>query len=180
LARELAHLVALALPSRRVYLLGDSAYVNASVLRDRSAKIGYSENLHARHLVANGKKAGLARERAALLQEPDDVPELPPLEELKSRARVEVGRMEFGDPEFGRTMHRLLPRIEVFPYQLLDGGKVVLRARVTIDMAPLLGSAGGAFDEPPSDRRDRPVRAAPAGGVPRAARRPARGGARRA
>jgi hypothetical protein len=35
LARELAHLVALALPDRRVCLVGDSAYVNASVLLGR-------------------------------------------------------------------------------------------------------------------------------------------------
>jgi len=35
LARDLAHLAAAALPDRRVWLVGDSAYVNASVLRDR-------------------------------------------------------------------------------------------------------------------------------------------------
>jgi hypothetical protein len=39
LARELAVLVALALPDRRVYLVGDSAYVNASVLRGRPANL---------------------------------------------------------------------------------------------------------------------------------------------
>jgi hypothetical protein len=39
LARELAYLAASALPGRRVYLLGDSAYVNASVLRDRPANL---------------------------------------------------------------------------------------------------------------------------------------------
>jgi DDE superfamily endonuclease len=39
LARELAHLVAAALPERRVCLIGDSAYVNASVLRDRPANL---------------------------------------------------------------------------------------------------------------------------------------------
>jgi hypothetical protein len=39
LARELAHLVAVALPGRRVCLLGDSAYVNASVLRERPANL---------------------------------------------------------------------------------------------------------------------------------------------
>jgi DDE superfamily endonuclease len=35
LARDLALLAAAALPARRVWLVGDSAYVNASVLRDR-------------------------------------------------------------------------------------------------------------------------------------------------
>jgi hypothetical protein len=39
LARELAHQVALALPNRSVYLTGDSAYINASVLRDRPANL---------------------------------------------------------------------------------------------------------------------------------------------
>jgi hypothetical protein len=39
LAREMAHLVALALPGRRIYLLGDGAYVNASVLRDRPSNL---------------------------------------------------------------------------------------------------------------------------------------------
>jgi hypothetical protein len=39
LARELAHLVASALPRRRVYLVADSAYVNASVLRGRPGNL---------------------------------------------------------------------------------------------------------------------------------------------
>jgi hypothetical protein len=39
LARELAHTVALALPARRVYLIADSAYINASVLRDRPSNL---------------------------------------------------------------------------------------------------------------------------------------------
>lgn len=39
LARELAHLAALALPGRRVCLVGDGAYVNASVLRGRPANL---------------------------------------------------------------------------------------------------------------------------------------------
>lgn len=39
LARELAHMAALAVPTRRVYLIGDSAYINASVLRDRPSNL---------------------------------------------------------------------------------------------------------------------------------------------
>ncbi len=39
LARDLARLAALSLPDRRVWLVGDSAYVNASVLRDRPANL---------------------------------------------------------------------------------------------------------------------------------------------
>jgi hypothetical protein len=50
--------------------------------------------------------------------------------------------MAFGDPAFAREMHELVPRIEVFPCRLLDGGAVVLRARLTVDLTPLLGRAG--------------------------------------
>jgi DDE superfamily endonuclease len=39
LARELAHLAATVLVDRRVYLVGDSAYINAPVLRDRPANL---------------------------------------------------------------------------------------------------------------------------------------------
>ena len=39
-------------------------------------------------------------------------------------------------------MHRLVPRIEVYPCQPLDGGAVVLRAELTANLAPLLGAAG--------------------------------------
>jgi site-specific DNA recombinase len=116
-------------------------------LLDAVAQVGFSQALQSRLAETETRKARLEGERDDLLLQPDDVPALPPLEELKARARAEVGRMAFDDPAFGRLMHRLMPKIEVFPYQLLDGGAVVLRARVTIDMAPMLGLVGEAFGE---------------------------------
>ena len=56
-----------------------------------------------------------------------------------------VGRFDFDDPEFGRAMHLLVPRIEVFPYQPFNGGAVVLRAELTVNLAPLLGDAGASL-----------------------------------
>lgn len=53
--------------------------------------------------------------------------------------------MAFGDPEFGGLMRRLIPKVEVFPHQLLDGRAVVLRARGDIEPATLLGPAGAAL-----------------------------------
>jgi site-specific DNA recombinase len=40
--------------------------------------------------------------------------------------------------EFGRLLHRLIPRIVVYPYQLCDGGKVVQRAYFPLHLASLL------------------------------------------
>jgi hypothetical protein len=55
--------------------------------------------------------------------------------------------MAFDDPAFARLMHRLVPKVEVFPYRSLDGGAVVLRARMSIRLAPFLGRAAGAAGE---------------------------------
>lgn len=66
---------------------------------------------------------------------------MPSITELKEQARAAVGEMAFADPAYGRLMHLLIPKIEVLPYRLLDGGAVVLRARLTITLAPLLGAA---------------------------------------
>jgi hypothetical protein len=40
-------------------------------------------------------------------------------------------------------MHRLIPRLEARPYRLVDGGGLVLRAHLTLDLAPLIPEARG-------------------------------------
>ena len=82
-------------------------------------------------------------ERAAVAAQPDEAPDLPPVEVLKETARAAVGRMAFDDPAFGRLMTTLVPRIEVFSYRVRDGGAVVLRARAVINLAPLAAPAAG-------------------------------------
>ena len=114
-------------------------------LVDAVALMGLSDALRARLAEVEARKARLSGERADLLRRPDQVPPLPTLEELKARARSEVGRLAFDDPGFGRLMHLLVPRVEVFPCRLLDGGKVQLRAMMRVDLAPLLGAPGEAL-----------------------------------
>ncbi len=111
------------------------------------ASMGFSEALRTKLTETEGAKAKLDAERAAVVAQPDEAPDIPPVEVLKEKARAAVGRMAFCDPEFGRLMHQLVPKIEVFPYRLLDGGAVVLRAKLTITLAPLLGRAAGAVSE---------------------------------
>jgi DNA invertase Pin-like site-specific DNA recombinase len=109
---------------------------------DSLARIGFSPALAARLAEAEARLAGLEAEGADLRARQPEVPDLPQADEVRARARAEVGRLDFRDPEFGRLMHQLVPSVEVFPFRLLGGGAVVLRARVTIDLAPLLGPAG--------------------------------------
>jgi DNA invertase Pin-like site-specific DNA recombinase len=111
------------------------------------AKMGPSETVQNQVMELEAQKARLASERVALLGEPDDVPELPPAEELKERVRAAVGRLAFDDPAFWRIMSLLVPRVAVSPYRPLDGGKIVLRAVMTVNLAPLLDTAGNCLGE---------------------------------
>jgi hypothetical protein len=111
-------------------------------ISDAVVKMSLSPTLQSRLGETERRKARLEDQQADLLRLPDEVPELPTIIELKRLAREAVGRMAFDDPEFGRVMHRLVPRIEVFPHRLLDGGAIVLRAELTVNLAPLLGAAG--------------------------------------
>jgi len=108
---------------------------------DALAKVGLSPALQARLAELEGRKAMLQAERAELLGQREDVPVLPSTKEMKDLAHTEVGKMAFDDPAFGRRMHDLVPRLTVFPYRALDGGAVVLRAQVVINLAPLVKSA---------------------------------------
>jgi hypothetical protein len=58
------------------------------------------------------------------------------------------GSFSAADPESGRLLHRLVPDLRVYPCRLVDGGAVVLRARLTLYLAPLVPSlaASGVLD----------------------------------
>ncbi|MFO0811645.1 MAG: recombinase family protein [Gemmatales bacterium] len=63
--------------------------------------------------------------------------EMPSMLELKQLARQCLGEADFKDPETYRLLSQLFPGIEVYPYMLIDGGSVVLRAHVTIHLDAL-------------------------------------------
>ncbi|MBA4192639.1 MAG: hypothetical protein C0467_32120 [Planctomycetaceae bacterium] len=108
---------------------------------DALVAIGLNPTLQTRLVELEGRKAAITAERTELLGQRDDVPVLPSTKELKDRARAEVGKLAFHDPAFGRSMNELVPRVTVFPYRPLDGGAVVLRAKVEINLAPLVKPA---------------------------------------
>ncbi|MFM7113915.1 MAG: recombinase family protein [Planctomycetota bacterium] len=72
---------------------------------------------------------------------------LPTLAEIKQRARSLLGSPLTSDPAFCTAMHRLVPSIVVYPHQLCDGGAIVLRARVSLDLTPLFEGAAWAIED---------------------------------
>jgi DNA invertase Pin-like site-specific DNA recombinase len=82
-------------------------------------------------------------EIAALDRVPKQMIAIPPLKQIKSlalRALTSLARTSF---ELGRLMQRLISRIRVHPYRLCDGGRVVLRARFSLDLVTLVPEARG-------------------------------------
>jgi site-specific DNA recombinase len=59
---------------------------------------------------------------------------LPTIDELRRQFRAALGELPSAGPEFGRLMHQLAPRIVVFPHQMLTSSRVVLRARVELNL----------------------------------------------
>jgi len=95
--------------------------------------------------------AELEADRNRLEREQLPAVELPDLEELREMARKQFLSLAVESVEFGLLMRRLIPRIECFPYEALDGGRPVLRASVTLNLAGLTpdfrqASAYGALE----------------------------------
>jgi DNA invertase Pin-like site-specific DNA recombinase len=75
-------------------------------------------------------------------------PRLPALEDLKAAARALFSDLATSDPEVGRLLKALIPDLHACPYQLCGGGAVVLRAKLTLNLAALLPAELG-WDSPP-------------------------------
>lgn len=106
---------------------------------DALARIGFSEALQQRLRACEVRKGRLDVEQHALLARPDEAPRLPPVEELKARARARLANADFADQNLRRFLLELVPKVEVFPCKLIDGNDVVFRAKMTLSLAPLIG-----------------------------------------
>jgi hypothetical protein len=67
---------------------------------------------------------------------------LPAIETLKSMAFDALGDLAPDSPEFLRQMQQLIPQIWLYPFRLLDGGLIVLRAQFTLNLTPLVKGVG--------------------------------------
>ena len=82
------------------------------------------------------EKNTLIVERDASQLAPKPTVEIPSMDEIRRLARESFEGLAIESPEFGRQMKRMIPRIVVFPYRLIDGGRVVLRGKFKLDLSP--------------------------------------------
>lgn len=81
------------------------------------------------------EKNRLLGERDEAEQTPVQCMEIPSMDEIRRLARESFEGLAVESPEFGRQMKRLIPRIVVNPYRLIDGGRIVLRAKFNLDLS---------------------------------------------
>ncbi len=87
------------------------------------------------------QKSQLAVDREEVERLPRHAIEIPSVETVRELARESMNGLARNSPEYGRLMRRLIPKITVHPYQLIDSKRIVLRARFTLNLASLVPSA---------------------------------------
>jgi hypothetical protein len=106
---------------------------------DAIAKLGLNEVLGQKLNELTVRREGIQALIARLEREPSNDFILPTAAAIIRRAREAIQEVAADAPEFGVLMGRLVPTLEVYPYRLIDGGAVVLRAKAVLDLVRLAG-----------------------------------------
>jgi hypothetical protein len=107
-------------------------------LVDAIKQAGHSSSLVDELHRLEQEKTQIDWEQQQLARASDEPLELPSIAEIRTLAAREFESLSMTSPEFGRLLRRFIPRIEVRPYRLCDGGYAVLRAHFTFNLVPLL------------------------------------------
>jgi DNA invertase Pin-like site-specific DNA recombinase len=105
------------------------------------AEIGISPALHEKLHQLERDQQSLRDELSQLEQAKDQAPAMPSIDALRAKAKELVDTFVPGNPEMQRLMRELIGDLRVFPYQLCDGGWVVLRAHFELRLEALTGGA---------------------------------------
>ena len=83
-------------------------------------------------------KARMSSEARCIEQSPACTIEIPPAARIQDLVHECLNELAVASHDFAKVMRKLVPRIVVFPVQLCDGGRVVLRAKFKLHLASLL------------------------------------------
>jgi hypothetical protein len=101
------------------------------------AAVGHNDDLVRKLNSLGDQRDGLVAKQAELRHTPDHDLRLPTADQIKQEARQAIVALASDSPELGRLMHQLVPILQVYPYRLCDGGTVVLRAILTLDLTTI-------------------------------------------
>lgn len=104
-------------------------------------KTGHTPTIVERLLVLETERDRLGLELAERERAPRQPMELPNIERLRVLAVEAFKDLLAGSPEAARLAQRLLPRLEVIPYRIVDAEAVEPRAHMTLDLTALVPEA---------------------------------------
>ena len=104
-------------------------------LVDAIKQFGTSTVLQESLRPAEERKRQLVYDLAQLDRNRAKSPQLPEIDAIRTLVRQEMQHLARESQEFGRLMRQLVPEICVYPYRLIDGGQVRLRAHATLDVS---------------------------------------------
>lgn len=99
---------------------------------------GPSEALTNRIRELEMEKRTLAETIELIRNRPHETLKIPEAPLLRQMAIDAMKGLAVDNPEFNRLMAKLVPRITVFPYRMIDDGAMVLRAEVDLQLAPFV------------------------------------------
>ena len=106
------------------------------------AKCGPVPMLEDRVSELNAREADLNRQRHLLESQRHKPLHLPQsIEELQGLLEEQFQRLAIHSPEFGDLMRQMVPEIHVYAVRLLDGGNLLPRARVKLNLAGIVPDA---------------------------------------
>jgi DNA invertase Pin-like site-specific DNA recombinase len=115
----------------------DDVLIQIDRVTDAITRAGELDPLLEKLRSLDSQRNELIARQADLRREPDEPVTLPTMDAIRHEAQKTIAKLTADTPEFGRLMHRLVPSLKVYPYRLCDGGGIVLRAKVTLDLTPL-------------------------------------------
>lgn len=110
---------------------------------DAISESGGNPGLYDRLQQLEAEKADWQEKLRNLEREPNGAVQLPSTEELKRLASESFRSLSRESPEFARLTKRLITTIVVDPFRPIDGGDVVLRARFSLTLVPLIPELKG-------------------------------------
>jgi site-specific DNA recombinase len=115
---------------------------------DAISESGGNPGLYDRLRQLEAEKADWQEKLRELEREPNATLQLPSTDELKRLACESFRALSHESPEFARLMKKLITTIVVDPFRPIDGGDVVLRARFTLSLVPLIPGLKSLAIEP--------------------------------
>jgi site-specific DNA recombinase len=101
------------------------------------AEMGGNRALQDKLVQLEGDRDCLRDQSSQLERVVDEAQPLPSLETIKRKARELFVTFAPDAPEMHRLMCQLVPDLRAYPYQICDGGAMVLRARVELNLVAL-------------------------------------------